>query len=390
MFNGVSFRAAFLCLTVLLLSGLASAQQADCKAIYDKFLASNKGPEAAQYRTAFTTGKDFLDKCGSDPDQETVTAYITKRLPVITETIKALEPFERFNKAGLANNTDELVASGKELLARNHSASFDIMIVLATIGFNKATTSTTVNTANDDETLRYARTVLEKIGSGATSKTYGAYKYLYTTEACKDGAANVSGFMNYAIGSILTAQKKTQEALPYYYKATQNGCETKSISNIYRDIAYWYFDEEKKVYATQKEKLKASNDEETDEIKALDALRNGYIDRAIDAMSRAYKIDAANAKTSQAAKDSQYKKLQDIYGMRFGGKMDGFEQYLAKVSDAPFPDPTSAVKPVPSIPAAPADPVSVKPAATRPAKTATKTKAKKPARKTTKKKTSKK
>lgn len=384
MFSGVFFRAAMLCLVIFSFTALnAAAQQVDCNALYEKFLTAKKAAvDLPTYRTALAAGQEHQSKCSSEPD-EAIKNYVTKNVPVLADKVKGLELEERFRKAGETNNQAELLASGKELLARKHSASLDIMIVLASIGYDKANGKSSVEMTNED-TIGYAKTVLEKIGSDKSEK-YGAYNYRYKTAACTDGAANTSGWMNYIIGYTLVRDKKTKDALPYYYKATQNGCETKNFAEIYQKIGDSYYAESAKLDADRSAKIAAANNTETEETKALDALINGYLDRAADAYARAYKA----AETSKTPKEAVYKDLQDVYKARYGEKMEGFDQYLAKVATTAFPDPSSEVKPVASTPPPPTvEPAPAKPVATTPAKPATKTTTK-PA-KTTKKKTTKK
>jgi hypothetical protein len=352
----------------------AAAQQAapDCTAIYDRLLANKKGPELAKYRTALSAGNEFIDKCSKDPEQATITLYVNKQIPPLADIIKGIELAQRFDTATQADNKDEIIASGKELLARNHPASLDIMIILASVGYNRTIAASPVDTMNDD-TLRYAKSVIDKINSGAKSQDYGAFKYRYKTDDCKDGSANTVGWMNRTIADILAdRQKNMKDALPYYYKAVQTGCETKDSPEIYRSIGAWYSDEAVKIETSIKEKLKAANNEETAEIKALDALFNGYLDRAIDAHARAYQ--SANAKPSmpQAAKDKYNNWLKEVYVARFGEKMDGFDQAVTKVSATPFPDPTTEVKPAPPDPVKTLDPPPTQPAAKTAAKPVTK------------------
>ncbi len=356
------FRAGIFCLLMLFITSISVfAQQTQCETIYGRLLENRKGPELAKFRVALAAGKEYLEKCAADPDQEKVTAYVNKQIPVLTETIKELELIERFNKSVEADNQDEIFASGKELLARDHPSSLDIMIVLASVGYNKVAAEKPTDTMNE-ETLKYARAVLEKINSGAKSDNYGAYKYTYKTKDCGNGAENASGWMNYTIGYVLSArQKNIKDALPYYYRATQTGCETKNNPAIYRSIANWYIDEGKKVEAEMMQKLVASNNEETDEVKALDLLRKGYFDRALDAYARASKIANARSSLPQESKDSYSNRLKDVYSARFEGKMEGFDQFLAKVSETSFPDPMSEVKPAAPDPPKPVEPAPAKP-----------------------------
>ena len=93
------------------------------------------------------------------------------------------------------------------------------------------------------------------------------------------------------------------------------------------------------------ENIKAEGGGETDDTQAADALINGYLDRAIDAYSRAYSTAKTNNKLTQTYKDGLHERLETLFDLRYG-KRDGMEKVIAQVSSTPFPDPETEVKPV--------------------------------------------
>ena len=66
----------------------------------------------------------------------------------------------------------------------------------------------------------------------------------------------------------------------------------------------------------------------------------------MDAYARAYTLAKGQpAKYPKAYTDNLYKKLQDLYDVRFG-KAEGLETWIASVNKKPMPDPSQPVTPV--------------------------------------------
>jgi hypothetical protein len=104
---------------------------------------------------------------------------------------------------------------------------------------------------------------------------------------------------------------------------------------------------------------------------------NGYIERAMDAYSRAYNIAKADPKLKTYS-DGIYSQIQSLYKVRFP-KNEGMDAWIGSTIAKPFPDPATAVTPVnddtttntsggATTPASTTAPI--KPAATSPAKPA--------------------
>ncbi len=324
----------------------AQATVEECEAVYQKFLANRKGPELDKYKTAIASGKEYLEKCGTLDGQEKVKEYVAAQLPKVVEIVRIKELETRFNDGVPNKKWDDAIASGKDLIASNRPYAFDVVLTIASIGYDNAVASPPVDKYNGDA-ITYAKMALQQIEGGKTSEDWGFFQYSYKTKECPDGKLNTTGWMNYTIGYIMyVRQKQNKEAVPYLYKATQVGCETKTFSEAYRLIGAWYLDEAIKLNNKRLELIKAAGDQDTDETKTILALQKGYADRAIDAYARAFKIASANKIATQTYKDSLYKKMQDLYKFRYDDKLDGIDQYIAGVMSKPFPDPTTAITPV--------------------------------------------
>ena len=236
------------------------------------------------------------------------------------------------------------------------------MLVLATAGYDQASAKTPDDKYNN-EVINYATMAIQKIESGAKSVTgdYGVLTYSYKD---KDNAV---GWMNYIIGYIdYYRMNKKSEGLTYFYKASQAGSTTKTNPFLYQTIGLFYRGEVVRLGEEIATKLKANNNQANDEIKSLIAMQKGYADRAIDAYGRAYKLaDSSN----KQYKDGLYDSVKEIYTLRFEGKTDGVDAYVASLTGKPLPDPTSKVEPVAEVD--PATTTNSDPAATNsdPAKT---------------------
>ena len=325
---------------------VAQATTEVCGPIYQKFLDNRKGPELEKYKLAVTTGKEYLEKCKSLEESTEITDYVQKQLPNVEKTVKIKALEARFDQSIPKRNWDEAFSTGKELLSLSRPYELDMLLVLAFIGFDGAAGNPPVDKFKDD-TIKYAKLALQKLESGVKSENYGFFQITYKTSACDDGKTNAIGWMNYTIGFITVVRNNQRtEGLPYLFKATQVGCDTKRFSEAYRLIGAWYLDGMIRINDDRAAKFKLAGDKDTEETKQLYALQLGYADRAIDAYARAYKLAVANQKASQPYKEGILKKLQELVDFRFDGKRDGIEAFINDVETHPFPDPSIAVNPV--------------------------------------------
>jgi hypothetical protein len=275
---------------------------------------------------------------------------VTGQIPKIEAKIaqkKITDMEDRFNVELKANNADGLIASAKDLIHLDRPSSLDLIIDIASVGFDKAAGNPPVDKYNSDA-VTYAKMALQKMSEGKTSgndEKFGFYAK-YKTKDCIDGKINATGWMNYIIGYITYVRmKQTKDAVAYLYKATQVGCETKTFSEAYRMIGAWYLDEMIKLNTRYLEKTKALGDKDNDETLAILAMINGFADRAIDAYARACKISLTNNAAPQSYKDSLLRKVKELFDFRYDGDVSKVESYLATVLDKPFTDPMIPVIP---------------------------------------------
>lgn len=334
--------AALMAALLLCSAAVVSAQSLaeDCVAMYSKFYAHRAASDLPTMKLAVAEGKEYLDKCSSVKEQETQQAYVNKQLPKFAAAIRMTETTQRFNIAGEKNDRDEIVVSGKDLIELGHEASLDIALAIAGLGYDELIATPQISRHRED-TIKYAKIALEKLASNRKSDTYGVFKYVYKTKMCPNGAENATGWMNYILGYDLANRDRKAEAVSYFYKATQVGCETKNMGGIYRAISSWYIDKAKAVESQITDKIAAAGGNQTDETRSLDALQDIYLDRALDAMGRAYKALAA---AKEPSSDAAFRVLKQIYDSRYNGNMSGFDQFVAKIGEAPLPDPNVEIK----------------------------------------------
>ncbi len=346
----------FLSLLILSIafSGISISAQAslECQQIYQQFLKERVGPGISEWTAAIVTGKNYLQKCSNLENNVEVKNYVTGQIPKLEEKInqkKIADKEASFNAALKAKNFDELIAIAKELINLNRPYSLDLMLDIASVGLDKASANPADDKYNIDA-LYFAKTALEKIGEGKTSGNADKYGFYaeYKNIKCADGKINAIGWMNYTIGFITNARlKQTKEALPYLYKASQTGCETKNFSEIFRMIGAWYIDETIKLNRVREEKLKANGDKDNAETLSYLAMQKGYAERAIDAYSRAYKIATApDSKATQPYKDALLKRVKDLFDFRYDGDQSTLDLYLQNVESTPFTNPATPVTPV--------------------------------------------
>jgi hypothetical protein len=331
--------------------------QDECETIYAQFSANYKGPDIAKKKTAIEAGEQLIAKCSGREEYSAAKGpieFVNKQLPNLRKAVGFGTAATAFDQA-IADpknvNADVAYKSGKELITADPNLTLDVALVLATIGFDKATAPTPVDTYNADA-LNYARQALQKIESGATSKDYGLLKYIYRTKEYPDGKTNAQAWMNYTIGYIMyNRQNQKKEALPYLYKATQYTSGVKKIAFPYQAIGDFYTTEYNRI-DDERTKLAAEAKGKTDDAekkaiidrtKEMLLLQKGYADRIIDAYARAY----AYAGTDQAYKTGLYSTLKTLYMFRFdGSNAGGLDKYISETAAKPMPDPMTAVTPV--------------------------------------------
>jgi tetratricopeptide (TPR) repeat protein len=323
-------------------------QQEECEALYKKYMDNYKGPAIAQRKTAVEAGEQYIAKCAS-LDAE-ITKYLEKAIPPIKKKIDFEESAAAFDvsvKDAKNVNADVAFTSGKRLLTNHDPNMIDVMLVLASVGFDKAVAKPPVDTYNADA-INFARQAIQKIEGGTASKQFGAWGYTYKTKE------NALAWMNYTIGYITYYnQKNKKDALPYLYKATKyetggkdnpknNALIYQAIGDYYRDEYNRLDDERAKLATDAKDKTPEEVKVLADKSKELLLLQKGYADRMIDAYGRAYGLAA-----DQTYKTGLLGDLKVLYTFRYDNKPPAaLETYISGLNGKPMPDPTSTVTPV--------------------------------------------
>ena len=321
----------------------------------DASLKANKPPTETALQEAIDTGKAFLEKWGAceawAQQAKFVTANVT-RFEKAKTAVSGLKLFDRFDAAVNADNTAEIYAAGKEILAKQPD-NHNIKYVMA-VSVNREITKK--NNAFNADAVTYAKALLDGLKSGAIKPnrkdkqgrdTIGVLKYEVPPQ-------DAISELTYTLGNVLYfGQNDKKSAIPYFYQTTQTNGFRKEFAPIYATIGAHYIDEAAplgKEIADMITKLRATTVEEEKvkldaEIKQKEALFNGYTERAMDAFARAAKFAKADTPAGATYKKSLEDEVKRLYNIRFG-KATGVEQWVASTTAKPLPDPTSPVQPV--------------------------------------------
>jgi hypothetical protein len=82
-----------------------------------------------------------------------------------------------------------------------------------------------------------------------------------------------------------------------------------------------------------------------EEAEAKEALFKGYMERAMDAYSRAWSIAKDTTPAEKTYKEGLKKEIDRLYQLRFE-KMDGVSQWITAAVAKPLPNPASTVEPI--------------------------------------------
>lgn len=315
----------------------------------DQVLKFYKTEDPDVLQKAVDAGKQFLEKYGSCDSTKQITDWLKPKVPVweanvpkMREEIKLKGLYTKFDTGAKAKNWDDVYSSGKEILTIKPD-TLDAIIVMGSIGLDEAGKK---NNKYNDDTITYAKLAIDKINSGVTSKTFGTLGYAYNTKE------NAIGWMNMTIGYLMFEPKNDRKgALPYLYKATTvGGPETRDYAVPYELIGRYFLGESITLTNELKAIVASQDPKDADDVKAKKeadykakkAVFNGYLERALDAYARAYKLAKPDNKVY---KDAMYAKFKEIYNVRFQ-KDDGVDTYIASATAKPLVDPMSPVTPI--------------------------------------------
>jgi hypothetical protein len=346
-------------------TSLIAQEQTERDILYDKFKGCYKETaDNAKITACIATGNELVQKHGSEEDYQNVIDWVKKKIVILQDTKTENERaalFAAFDNSFKARKKEddtnlktqkltEIFNSGKNLLSSNlvsDPKKFDVMIILATVGF-AATSDNKIDNFNAD-TINYSKMIIEKVGKGekpASGDNWGpgTSDYKYNTKE------NLLAYMNYNIGFILyQRQQKTDEAMPYLYKGVQfTSSEIATKIAPYDFIGNWYAERFNKAIDEYDVLKKGSNGVDTEETNKKIGEIKAIAERGADAFSRAYKIanvNPTNAKYATLLKD----RVTALYKKRFGDKAAtpaAVNAYMAGVTAKPFVDPMSPIVPV--------------------------------------------
>jgi hypothetical protein len=351
---------------------------------YDAFIAGYNKPDKAALDAALVAGKEFLEKWGACESWKEQVAFVKPWIPRVEKKIEQLNDgpmFEAFDKAVVADNIDGIYTNGKLILAKypsNHDVKY-VMAVATLADVAKAVQAKTQSKYASDA-ANYAKTLHEGIKSGSITfarklkdgtPSIGVLKHETNKEEALSRLAYTQGFVNYY------GLNNKKAAVAQYYEVTQTPGYFKTYAPVFVTISDYYRDEAenigkeivkitteynglvdsvKKLGNTPEDQEKAKQ-LDTDikakdvQIKAKEALYNGYVERAMDALARAHKVAKDTTPAEKTYKEALYKDLQAMYNRRFPSKPAGLNEWVAATTAKPLPDPTSTVQPVSDEPA---------------------------------------
>lgn len=351
---------------------------------YDAFIAGYQKKTEAELVTTIAAGKEFLEKWGACESWKEQVAFVkpwVPRLEVTLGQVKDGPMFEAFDKAVVADNIDGIYTNGKQILAKypnNHNVKY-VMAVAILADVAKAVQAKT-QSKYASEAAGYAKTLHEGIKSGSIqpdrklkdgTPSFGVLKHETNKEEALSRLAYTQAFVNYY------GLNNKKAAVAQYYEVTQTPGYFKTYAPVFVTISDYYrdeaenigkeivkitteynalVDEVKKLPSTPEggERAKVLDGEikaKDVTIKAKEALYNGYVERAMDALARGHKAAKDTTPAEKTYKDALYKDLQAMYNRRFPTKAAAFNEWVTATTAKPLPDPTSTVQPVSDEPA---------------------------------------
>lgn len=313
-------------------------------ALYTKFTGMYQAKTPADMKAAVAVGKEYLEKFGACEAFKEQVDFVKPHVKRLEDSAGKAEKFARYDAAVKANNPDEIIPAGKDILAFQPD-DVNIMVPMALASFVKSTKDNNFKYA--DSGIQYADAALAKLKGGWSSQRkdkdgkpiVGYFDYTLLASAAPGELAYASASLRYY------GKKDKKGALPAFYELA-NG-SMKSDPRVYLPIAEYYMEEGApigKEIGTLITELKAAPDDQKEaidaKIKPKVAMFNGYLERTIDAFGRAH----AAAKPG-AYKDGLKKQLEQLYTQRTG-KETGADAFVASMIAKPMPNPTTPVTPI--------------------------------------------
>ncbi|MBC7930720.1 MAG: hypothetical protein H7Z38_09195 [Rubrivivax sp.] len=312
-------------------TGAASVctSEADAKAaLYKKFLDNYKGtPE--QQRAASETGKEYVSKYGTCPDEsdKKIAAFIQNWVTKYDKAVRDFACTDSFDKKDYAKAFEAC-----RVILAAEPENIDTTLLLALAGYLNVA-STTPNKALNADAARTARRAIELIESG---KAPAKWEKPFTS---RDEAL---GFLNYTLG-LVTQETSPADAAPVFIKAAQSNSTFKSQPTTFINLANAYLTSELKKLVDDYTAAFPPNVAIPDEKKAQSDQMLAQIykvqDRIIDAFARAAALMGTDPKYTASKKDVMAR-LTSYYKARNPDSTDASVQELINnVLSRPIPIP---------------------------------------------------
>jgi hypothetical protein len=298
-------------------------------ALYKKFLELYRGTPDQQ-KTAAETGKEYLSKYGTCPDEadKKVTSFIQNWVSKYeVATIK-------FNCTKAVNENPTQAFTLCEPYRAANPDALEPYLMLVAAGLKNAAAK---NFSTNAQAANAARRLIQLIEQGKT-----------TTEwAPLPNQAEAVPRLNYYIG-YFTLESAPAEAASFLVKAAQSNSPIAKEPSMYEILAAAYYKNEVVPLAAEY-KTKCEGKEVTPECETLFNKINAVTWRITDAYARATALAPAGP-----AKDKYRANLVTFYKQTHEGKEDGLNEYVASILSKPIMLPGQ--EPPPPAPAAtPAD-----------------------------------
>lgn len=325
--------------------------------------------------------KAFLDKYQACAQAKDLVDYLKQYLPGMETGLQQARVKKEkddlvlpFDAALKANKWDDVMATGKKILAKYPDEYRPVEIVLAALAGEEGLKN---NFKFADDGIRFGKLAIADLEAGKSFMVGKDTRYGLTVKGAPfgfDTREDALGWLNLYIGyTMAIGQKNKSGALPYLYKASQAvGSDTSKRSLPYDLIGGYYFDELDKVIAEIKTLIESQKPDDAediakqkvDAIKAKEALSFGLAERAMDAYARAHKIEVKDLAVKARLKTN----VEKAYFVRFA-KKDGVDAWIASAVVKPFVNPTTPVAPITDAAPATTTPATTTPTATTPAAT---------------------
>lgn len=292
-------------------------------ALYKKFLDSYRG-SPDQQKAAADTGKEYLSKYGTCPDEadKKVAAFIQNWVSKYdVATIK-------FNCTKAVNDTPAQAFTLCEPYRAANPDALEPYLMLVAAGLKNVQAG---SKATNAQAANAARRAVQLIEQGKT-----------TTEwAPLPNQAEALPRLNYYIG-YFTLESAPAEAASFIVKAAQSNSPIAKEPSTYEILAAAYYKNEVVPLAAEY-KTKCEGKEVTPECEALFNKINAVTWRITDAYARATALT-----TDAAAKQKLRTNFETFYKQLHEGKTDGMSEYLSNILSKPVMMPGQEPTPPPT------------------------------------------